>query len=211
MMTHAYDKTYLYDAMDNLGFMLDYGVNACGFSLEQFYMRFLASPAALAFAMGHPRYLAGLSGIELAHLVLRQTGAQAQEALPFYPAERSAEFWTGWALAYLQWYYGKDFNTLASRGIDATFLLQRYPVLHEADLSVTLQLTDSIMDAKRPSQLKRIRKAAGLTQEELALRTGISLRMIRAYEQQSQSLEKAEYRTLSTLSQVLGCSPVAIL
>lgn len=210
-MIHAYDEMYTHDSMENLGFMMDYAVNACEIPIEAFFTRFLSSRAAQAFAAGHPYYLVGISGIELAMLVMRQTGTVVSEKRSYYPMDRSPEFWTGWMLAYLQWYFGLDFKTLAQRGVDATFLLQRYHPLHEADVSVTVHVVEPMLRTKRPSALKRIRKAACLTQEELGRRSGVSLRMIRAYEQQSQTLERAEYQTIAALSRALGCLEADLL
>lgn len=204
-MIHAYDEMYIHDAQDNLGAMLEYAVNVCEVPLEEFYPRFLSSGAAQGFAMGHPYYVVGISGIELAILVMRQTGKVAPEKHPYLWIERTPEYWTGWMLAYLQWYFGMDFKALAQRGVDAAFLLQRYYPLHEADVSTTVGVVTPLLQAKRPSALKRMRKAAGLTQEALSSRSGVSLRMIRAYEQQAQSLEKAEYQTLVALARALGC------
>lgn len=204
-MIHAYDEIYLHDSQDILGAMLDYAVNVCEVPLEEFYSRFLSSSAAQAFAMGHPNYIAGMSGIELAILVMRQTGTVAREKHPCYAMDRSEEYWTGWILAHLQWYFSLDFKALAQRGVDATFLQQRYHPLHEADVSATVHVVEPMLRAKQPSALKRIRKAAGLTQEALSGRSGVSLRMIRAYEQQAQPLEKAEYQTIAALSHALGC------
>ena len=209
-MIHAYDEMYLYDSQDILGGMLDYAVNVCELNQDIFYSRFLSSGAAQAFAMGHPSYIAGMSGIELAILVMEQTGTVAPEKHPCFSMDRSPEYWTGWTLAYLQWYFGLDFKTLAGRGVDAAFLLQRYNPLHEADVSVAVNTVEPMINAKRPSALKQIRKAAGLTQEELARRSGVSLRMIRAYEQQSPPLQKAEYQTITALSRALGCDIPAL-
>lgn len=209
-MTHAYDNSYLFGAMQNLGVMMDYAVNGLGIQPNQFFGRFLSSPAATSFASGHPLYLAGMSGIELAHLVLAQSG-NAVTSVPYDTLDRSPEYWAGWTLAYLQWYYCLDFGTLARRGVGVTFLLHRYAPLHEADVSKTVQITDTLVFGKQPSMLKAIRKAAGLTQQALAVRSSVSLRMIRAYEQQSQPLSRAEFQTLFRLSHTLGCHPSDLL
>ncbi|MBQ1647709.1 MAG: helix-turn-helix transcriptional regulator [Bacteroidales bacterium] len=55
------------------------------------------------------------------------------------------------------------------------------------------------------SSLRRYRKGAGLTQQELAERAGVSLRMVRAYEQGTQDIAKAEVASIQRLSQALHC------
>ena len=72
-MTHAYKETYLSDAMNNLGDMFDYAICDLQYNPETFYSQFLNSGVAKAFGGGNPKYIAGLSGIELAIEVIYQT------------------------------------------------------------------------------------------------------------------------------------------
>lgn len=53
-------------------------------------------------------------------------------------------------------------------------------------------------------------KQSHLTQSELAEQSGVTLRMIQAYEQGDQDILKAEVRTVFALSRVLGCAPEVI-
>ena len=69
-MARAYKKTYLNGAMRNLAVMMDCGVRKYGYSIEEFYQKFLASKVARQFAAGNPRYLVGMSGAELADTVV---------------------------------------------------------------------------------------------------------------------------------------------
>ena len=80
----------------------------------------------------------------------------------------------------------------------------------EADLSKFVQVADTLIEQHLQSQkppLKTIRKQAGLTQKELSNLSGVSLRMIQAYEQGDQDIMKAEAQTVFALSRVLGCKP----
>ena len=89
-----------------------------------------------------------------------------------------------------------------------------YRTFHEADISKFVEAAYEIIDKARSAAhnvLKSLRKNAGFTQQELAERSGVSLRMIRAYEQGAQDLGKAEARTLLNLATVLGCSPEVLL
>ena len=56
------------------------------------------------------------------------------------------------------------------------------------------------------TKLKQIRKANGMTQRELAEKTGISLRTIQHYEQGSKDLNMAAAITVWYIAQALGCS-----
>ena len=86
--------------------------------------------------------------------------------------------------------------------------------MHEADLSKFVEIADGIIEnhlAEQPNMLKTIRKQAKLTQQRLAEISGVTLRMIQAYEQGDQDISKAEAQTVLTLARVLGCSPETIL
>ena len=71
-MMHAYPETYLNDAMNNLGNMFDYGLVDLHYDPERFYEQFLTSGVAKQFEQGNPKYVAGLSGPELAIEVIYQ-------------------------------------------------------------------------------------------------------------------------------------------
>lgn len=203
-MMHAYAKTYLPDAMDALGEMLDYAVHGRGFELSGFYERFLASPISDAFGNGHPKYLAGMSGIELADEVLGAPGAE------YIPEPPGLEYWCGWAMAYLQWHTGWSFAYIQNHGLPISAVAEMYQPLHEADITkfvdIAIERIVSFSNAGE-SPVKRYRKALGITQQELAERCGITLRMVQAYEQRRQDLAKAEAATLINLSCVLCCRP----
>ena len=83
-----------------------------------------------------------------------------------------------------------------------------YPTFHEADLSKFTKTALEIIARRREAEgspLKRQRKLAGFTQAELSRRSGVSLRMIQAYEQLDQDISKAEAGALHRLAIVLGC------
>jgi len=55
------------------------------------------------------------------------------------------------------------------------------------------------------TKLKKVREAAGLSQSELAKKSGVSLRSIQMYEQRQNNIDKAQGHTLYKLSVALGC------
>ena len=55
------------------------------------------------------------------------------------------------------------------------------------------------------SNLKRIRMEYGITQGQLAIRSHVNLRTIRAYEQGYRDISKASYVTLNALARTLNC------
>lgn len=205
---NAYDKIYLEDAMRNLAVMLDYGTMKEG-DAYRFFERFKVSDVSWQFAEGNPKYLVGMSGIELAETVFMKTGKVAA-SIAYCPEGRSVEYWTGWVLAYFQWFTGLSFNQIDATGLTLSTISALYPTCHEADMSKFIQTALGKMNFtewKGIVPLKRQRMVCGFTQQQLAERTGITLRMIQAYEQNRQDISRAEARTIIKLSKVLCCEP----
>ena len=192
MMTPAYEETYLNDAMDSLGNMMDYAVNDCGQDPDIFFTRFIASGLAENIERGNPKYVGGMSGVELATEVFRRVTGFARQ-VP--------------ALAYYQWRSGLRFRDLAEGGLTFSKVLSMY-ILHEADISKFVEAANKIVGenlATRETNLKRIRKAKRISQKELADRSGVTLRMVQLYEQRQNDINKARGSTLQSLARTLSC------
>ena len=54
--------------------------------------------------------------------------------------------------------------------------------------------------------LRRLRRAVGCSQAELARRSGVNVRNIQLYEQRVQDINRASAASLSALAQCLSCS-----
>ena len=213
MTTRAYNYIYLEDAMNNLGSMLDCAANAAHYNLLGFYEMFLSSGIASQIEVGNPRYVSGLSGVELMELVVKKTSDKPLPGIHYVPFDRTPEYWAGWALAYYQWFTAHSFSFLQRNGLSLNTVLSLYPTLHEADLSKFVYTADILIERHlrtRKNPLKTIRKQSRYTQKELAELTGVSLRMIRAYEQGDQDIRKAEAQSVFELSRAFGCKPEEI-
>ena len=207
-MMRAYEETYLDDAMNNLGDMFDYAVNECRYEPEEFFTHFIVSGIAEYFEKGNPKYVAGLSGPELAAEVIFKTQGTRTDIPPSEEIDKSAEYWVGWILAYYQWYSARRFSDIQKHGLTMKRLLSLYPTLHEADISKFVAVAEQIMEKNRAegvSNLQRIRKASGMTQKKLADESGAALRMIQLYEQRKQDINMAGAATIARLAHVLGC------
>jgi len=205
METGAYNESYLPYAMENLATMMDCGINQCGFSPQLFYRMFLSSGVAGQMEKGNPRYVAGLSGAELANCVVELTSGVAPAVIDG-TFTISPEYWAGWVLAYYQWKSGKSFRFIYDNGLHIEKVIALYHPLHEADLDKFTAVADRIIEDTinvSVSPLKKARERCGLTQKELSEISGVSLRMIRAYEQKSQDIANANFRTVCRLESVL--------
>lgn len=72
-MTPAYEEMYLNDSMCAMGEMLDYAVHDCKCDRNLFFTQFLSSGVAEQFERGNPKFVGGMSGVELALEVFRRS------------------------------------------------------------------------------------------------------------------------------------------
>lgn len=206
METHAYSELYLSHAMENLGVMMDAGINMYGVPAASFYRRFLNSGVAEQFGTGNPYYTVGHSGLELADMVIEQSGGGITPISESYSSlGRRPEYWAGWVLAYYQWKTGRTFAELPEKGLDIVTVIALYHPLHEADPEKFHDVAEGIIAnfTINSNPLKEAREHSGMTQKELSNASGVSLRMIRAYEQKQQDLSHAEFGSVLKLSKVL--------
>ena len=206
-MTHAYNEEYLDDAMKNLGDMVDYAVHNCGYEPDTFFDLFISSGIARQFENGNPKYVAGMSGVELAQAVLRNTNHTTEFPEALFSEDYGREYWAGWILAYYQWISKKRFEDIVSDGLPLSKVCDMY-ILHEADPSKFVENADIIIERyrlQRKSKLQIIRKARRLTQQQLSDASGVSLRMIQLYEQRQNDINKAQVNVVLCLARALGC------
>ena len=206
MEIHAYSEDYLELAQKNLGNMLDYAVNSLQYDLKRFYDMFLVSGLSKQFENGNPKYIAGMTGCELAKEVLCEIGQDISNVEDEMYLDKSPEYWTGWALAFYQWYSALRFGKI-QKAVPVTEVVGMYPTMHEADLMKFV----SVMDEKvrvhyTETNLKRIRKLAGYSQSELAQEAGVSIRQIQMLEQRKRDMNKVQLMTAVRLSKALRCS-----
>ncbi len=72
-------------------------------------------------------------------------------------------------------------------------------------------LDERIKSFYTQTALTRLRNAVGLSQSELAERSGVSIRIIQAYEQRMRDINKAQLATIANLAQALDCDAIDLL
>lgn len=205
-MTRAYNESYLSDAKDRLSQFFDYLINDCGMKANWVASIFLSSGYAEQFERGNPAILAGMSGIELARVVVEATYKKKKLPEPRYSEGLSPEYWAGWALAEYQWYSGMRFKDIFEH-VKLSEIIPMYSVYHEMDISKFIETMDEKCATALPEcRLKKMRESRGLSQSELAKISGVSLRSIQMYEQRVNDIDKAQAQTIYKLSRVIGCS-----
>ena len=210
-MMHAYDEIYLNDAMRNLGEAFDYSATVLAISMDDFLDMFIISGIAGQFALGVPKFVSGLSGTELVWEVLNRVKKNMDLPAPQTEYDYSPEYWCGWILAFYQWNTGKSFKEIKEY-LPMSEIYKLYPTLHEASEEKFVEVANSILKRKnRSTKLQTVRKAVGLSQKELAEKSGVTLRMIQQYEQRVKDINKASASNLFALARTLGCKAEDLL
>lgn len=209
MTTHAYSPLYLSKVSRAVGNMLHDAVIEFKMDGEDFVKRFIQSDVAEEIESGNPKYIAGKSGLELFLEVMERTTGKAYDTNLIESYERSPVYWVGWMLTHYQWYSGRTFRSIIDT-VPYTELLGLYGTLHEADIEKSYEVLDTHFK-KSKSKLKTARKHCGLTQEELAKESGVSLNTIRAYERKSKDINKAQIDIVLRLAKALKCDITELL
>lgn len=204
-MIHAYDESYLDDAMECLGEAMDYCANCCNVGMDDFLGFFISTGYSERFAAGAPSLLAGTSGTELVMEVLSEVGFDQEFPKVQIEYGRSPQYWCGWILAFYQWYTGLSFKEICSH-TTMKDIERLYPALHEASEE---RFVDAINRRVRrklpPTRLQSQRRICGYTQKELSQKAGVNLRTLQQYEIRAKDINKAAGSMLCSLSKTLGC------
>lgn len=211
-MRGAYAEIYLDDAMRNMGEMIEYGEEACFLDSDLLLRMFVRSGYAGRWEKGDPRVICGLSGTELCCRLLEQTCAnRGAEPAPLVRYDTGEAYWRGFILAYYQWRSGRTFPEILAF-IGGGDLRRMYPAYHTAsedktadELEALLQRRDSV------SRLQMYRKRLGISQQELAGRSGVNLRTLQEYEVGRKDVRRAAAETVLSLAGALWCRPEELI
>ena len=87
-----------------------------------------------------------------------------------------------------------------------------YEVYHEMDIMHFVErLNELWKEYYVDTNLKRLRKASGLSQSELAELSGVSIRQIQLFEQRQRDINHTKAIDAFRLARVLGCRDEALL
>lgn len=197
-MIHAYNSIYLNSVMHNLAALFDIAINAEGLDADRFSYMFATSSVASGIENGFPNMLVGKSATEMLMIIIDKDVEYTT-----VPLDRTPQYWAGWILANAQWYLNKSFKEILDV-IPFSSLVSMYYPYHEADEMKTIEIIQKYFP--KTSSLKLLRQKRNLTQEQLALISGVNIRSIRSYEQGENDILKAQGESLLMLSKALGCT-----
>lgn len=191
--------------MTNLGDAFDYAINDCNIPGEKFIDIFCLSKVCSKLENGEPKYLLGMSGVELAIACIEERTNAEIDIVPRINYNRTPEYWCGWAICFYQWLSGRKYSEIF-RYLSYSDLKVMYKTLHEADVSKFSKIMETrIRNSCVKTKLRIYREARGCSQSSLSKMSGVSLRSIQMYEQKQKDINKASAITLLQLSKVLGC------
>ena len=197
-MIHAYNEQFIGIIQTKVAAMFELAVLEEHIDIDAFAQNFISSPVCHALENADPVYALGKSANELLSLIL------GNEPLNIETSNyASPEYWVGWVLSYAQWYFNKPYAAIVA-AIPCSQLLDNYFPYHEMDITQSMDLIAKYLKLVCP--LKEIRQRHGLSQTQLANLSNVPLRTIKAYEQGTVDISKAQAETLYTLAQTLSCS-----
>ena len=197
-MIHAYNNDALPTIQGKLASMFELAVLIRKIPVDDFAARFTTSPVCHALETADPVFALGKSANELLGLILGEAPLSVET-----DSFASPEYWLGYTLAYMQWYFNKPYKVLIA-AFPCSELLSYYFPYHEMDIRQSVDLFASRL--KIESSLKRLRTAKHISQSQLSILSGIPLRNIKAYEQGKIDISKAQAETLYALSKTLNCT-----
>lgn len=209
----VYSELYLDLAMDNLGEMLDYVRYMLDMELDEFFRLFLHTGIAERFESGDPKYLAGMSGTELALTVLDVAGINVSEEKQRGRVEYAATeaYWCGWILAYYQWKSRRHFSNIYKYLSIAEIEGMYFPYHEVSEEKFVHEINQRFRLNAYASALQELRKQAKLSQRELAEKSGVNLRTLQEYETGRKDIKKAAVSTVITLANSLECEVEELL
>ncbi len=205
------DKMLLETLMENMGdafsfVSINYQLDLDVFITNLFFSKILKEIEGL-----NPKYTTGISGAELALIVINKIGLNpCNEDLDFSKTDIVA-YWTGSMLSYFQYVTQIPYSTILSL-VKMNEISSLYYPLHEASedkfVDVLLRI---IGERKQISRLQARRKAMGLSQSELANYSGVNLRTLQDYEIKRKNINNASISILLKLSNALKCNVTDII
>lgn len=116
---YSYDDVYYF--MDEFGFMLDYAVNFLHYEPQQFVTMFLDSSLPYQIERGNIKYIAGMTGVEIAWRVEEEIlhvdtdNVRELSQVIGYACTGSTDWWVGSMLAFYQWHSGRSFREILGK------------------------------------------------------------------------------------------------
>lgn len=181
--------------------MFDYAENHLHMDCKNYFKLFNNTHISEAFDRYDMVYIYGKSSIEIVNEVLGLNNinrkVRYKEKL-FMPGDA---YWTGMIVASYCFAKHISFRKF-EKLIDIDMIKNSFNPLHEAPHEKAIQYIDMHL-RNASTHLARYRKKMGLSQSELSILSGVSLRSIQMYEERNKDINAASFETVKKLSKIL--------
>ena len=199
------DPTRIDEAAETLGLLFDLCAEGWQMDGDGISALFLASGIARQFEVLNAKFTCGMTARELGERMLLSCGAAVPERGEPPCAGASVDAWLGEVLVRYQTSRGIPYERLFE-AISYDELRAVYYGHEDCSFEEVALCIDGLIERHgRVNRLRDRRTAAGLTQQQLAVRSGVSVRAIQQYEQGAKDVNKAAAVTVLRLSRALGC------
>lgn len=208
MSEHPYSADWLVRIIRTVGKAFEFAEKCLPGGWESFYANFARSSAAASLTGPHAMPAIGDSAIELVLDVNDDTSIDTllMNEQRLSKQETARLHWMAEVAVRFQWESGLAFrNVYQALGCDRLKeLSQRYGALAAADVVPYLFIEAPKEEAS--TNLARIRKERGFSQQALSQASGVSLRSVQQYEQRKKDINHAQVRSVLGLAKALGCT-----
>lgn len=211
MKVTAYPQNRLQPMQNLLSEILDAAVYELHLDATEFYDTFAVSELAKRIEKGDLRLLDELkdkfggSYKKLAGTIMPGKDRQVGQVPLRYAGGKSPEYWAGSMLAFYQWQTCIPFEEI-NKYLSIEYVKGMHGDYHErSPQEFSAVISTLFKGAKRDTNLASIRRAAGLSQKQLAEAADIPVRTIQQYEQRQKNINKAQAEYIFRMARVLGC------
>lgn len=197
-MVYAYEEKHLTTIAEIVGDIFRKATCIEDFEIDRFAQEFAKSEVAHAIEYGDLDYLIS-EEIEddIASLICSEPNKEYCEDI------NSREYWVGYILVFIQRAVRRNFKEIFALYL-CSRLLKDYDTYGDMD---PIEMVKKIKQyISMGNKLKQFREKKKMTQQELSNTSNVTVKNIKAYEDGTVDISKAQGDTLFRLSRALGCT-----
>lgn len=197
-MVYAYEEKHLTTIAEIVGDIFRKATCIEDFEIDRFAQEFAKSEVAHAIEYGDLDYLIS-EEIEddIASLICSEPNKEYCEDI------NSREYWVGYILVFIQRAVRRNFKEIFALYL-CSRLLKDYDTYGDMD---PIEMVKKIKQyISMGNKLKQFREKKKMTQQELSSNSNVTVKNIKAYEDGTVDISKAQGDTLFRLSRALGCT-----
>lgn len=199
-MVYAYEEKFITPIAEILGEIFQKAACIEGFEINKFAQKFAKSEIAHAIEYGNVEYLMSEKiGEDITNLICSESEFDIEDV----NKSNVQEYWVGYILVYIQRAVRRSFKEIFAL-YSCNRLLTDYDVYNEMNpLEIVKKIKQYISVGNK---LKQFRERGKMNQLELSNKSNVTVKNIKAYEDGTVDISKAQGDTLFRLSRALGCT-----